>query len=242
MKTDGITRAFVAGATGYVGRNVVGELARRGAAAVAHVRPDSPRLAEFEALFASLGAGIDITPWDDTALAATFRKLRPAVIFSLLGTTRARIQQAADPRRADYEAVDYGLTAMLIRAAKTLETKPRFVYLSAVGVGPTARGAYYEARWKAESELRASGLPHIVARPSFITGPDREEDRAFEKIAAGSLNVAAGLAGAFGFGKVRDRYLSLTGPEIARGLVALALDPATPGGVYETGALRERAR
>jgi nucleoside-diphosphate-sugar epimerase len=258
--------AFVAGATGYVGRHVVRALAARGVATVAHVRPDSPRLAEFRALFAADGAETDATPWDETALAATFRRLCPTMIFGLLGTTRARIKAAADERQVDYEAVDYGLTAMLIRAAKVAQIAPRFVYLSAVGVRSDAapaepqagekaegnvaaslfsasgRSGYYLARWKVETELRASGLPFVVARPSFITGPDREENRPFEHVAAGSLNAVAGLAGALGFRSFRDRYLSLTGAQVAAALVALALEPGVVDGVFEADALRKWAQ
>ena len=40
--------AFVAGATGFTGREVVRLLVERGVPAVAHVRPDSPRLEEWK--------------------------------------------------------------------------------------------------------------------------------------------------------------------------------------------------
>src|SRR5215208_1501420 len=66
-----MTTAFVAGATGYTGREVVRQLVERGVRAVAHVRPDSPRLAEWRERFAELGAEVDATPWEEPAMRAS---------------------------------------------------------------------------------------------------------------------------------------------------------------------------
>jgi nucleoside-diphosphate-sugar epimerase len=106
--------AFVAGATGYVGREVVRVARERDLATVAHVRPDSPRLATWRERFERLGVQVDSTPWDDSAFVATMTRLRPSIIFALLGTTKKRAQ--TDPQ-ATYERVDYGMTATLLRAA-----------------------------------------------------------------------------------------------------------------------------
>jgi uncharacterized protein YbjT (DUF2867 family) len=228
-------RAFVAGATGYTGRAVVRALAARGVSAVAHVRPDSPRLADWRARFAG-AAEVDATPWDAAALAGTLARLRPAVVFALLGTTRARAgrEGIADP----YETVDYGLTRLLLDAALASGARPRFVYLSAVGVGPRARGGYLAVRWRFEQELRASGLPYVIARPSFITGPDREEHRPAERAGAAAADLLLGAAGALGARRLRDRYRSVTADALAAALVRLALDPAATAVVAETEALR----
>ncbi len=60
--------AFVAGATGYTGRELVRVLAESGRKVVAHVRPDSSRLDEWRERFAALGATLDTTPWERTQL------------------------------------------------------------------------------------------------------------------------------------------------------------------------------
>jgi nucleoside-diphosphate-sugar epimerase len=158
--------AFVAGATGYVGRAVVAELSRRagGAAAgrrprgrrdaapVAHVRPDSPRLAEWRATFARMHAAVDATPWDAAAMTAALVRLRPPAVFALLGTTRRRGRGTGDT----YESVDYGLTALLLRAARRAAdatgVAPRFVYLSSVGAD---RGSATPT-WRCAGGWRAS--------------------------------------------------------------------------------------
>ena len=60
--------AFVAGATGYTGREVVRLLSGRGVRTVAHVRPDSPRVEEWRRRFETEGAAVDVTPWDDAEI------------------------------------------------------------------------------------------------------------------------------------------------------------------------------
>jgi len=219
--------AFVAGATGYTGREVVRELLGRGVRAVAHVRPDSSRVDEWRARFEAAGAAVDTTPWADAAMTNTLSALQPTHVFSLLGTTRARRRASASRGKAEsYESIDYGLTALLIRAAVASGSKPRFVYLSSIGVREHSTNPYLVARWRAESLLRASGLPYTIARPSFITGPGRDESRPLERAGAGVANVIAGLARVVGARRFAGSVQSLTGAELATGLVRYAFDPA----------------
>ena len=190
----------------------------------AHVRPDSPLLGEWRARFAAMGATVDATRWDAGALRDTLTRLRPGYVFALLGTTRARAARegTADP----YETVDYGLTRLLLDAVLASPIRPEFVYLSAAGVSATARGSYLRVRWRFEQELRASGLPHLIARPALITGPDREERRLLERGAAALADAALGLAGVLGAARLRERYRSVSGRELGTALARLALDPA----------------
>jgi uncharacterized protein YbjT (DUF2867 family) len=139
-----------------------------------------------------------------------------------------------DPRSQSYEAVDYGLTAILIEALNGAGLSPRFVYLSATGVKETSRSAYYMARVKAEAFLRSSGLPYTIARPSIITGPGRDDKRPLETVSAvvgdGLLSAAALLGGR----KLRARYASTTNVRLAEALVRLALDPAGKNRIFES--------
>lgn len=219
-------RAFVAGATGYTGREVVRALVEQGAHTVAHVRPDSSQLEAWRDRFAALSVEVDTTAWDPEPMAATLRRLAPTHVFSLLGTTRARAKAEGMAARAAYERIDYGLTALLIDAAAEAGSKPRFVYLSAVGVGPRSRNPYVRARWRAEEHLRASGLPWTIARPSFITGSDRDDARPLERIGAAMGDGMLAIAGALGATRLRDRYHSTRNTELARVLVRVALDPS----------------
>ena len=231
--------AFVAGATGYTGREVVRVLVERGVRALAHVRPDSPRLDEWRERFGALGVELDTTPWTREAMAARLAELAPTHVFSLLGTTLKRARQAASEGRIeDYEVVDYGLSKLLIDAVVDTGLRPRFVYLSAAGVSPLARGSYMQIRWRVEETLRDSGLPYTIARPSFITGPDREEARPGERIGAAVANGFLNVATVFGGRRLAERYRSTSSTVLAQALVARALDPAAENTVLESELLR----
>ena len=232
--------AFVAGATGYTGREVVRLLVERGVRTVAHVRPDSTRVEEWRRRFEAEGAAVDVTPWDDADITRQLLALQPTHVFSLLGTTKARRREAAQPTAESYESIDFGLTAMLIRASVASGSRPRFVYLSALGVREHATNPYLVARWRAESMLRASGLPFTIARPSFITGPDRDESRPLERAGASVVDTAAGLMELLGAHRLAGSVHSMTGPELAAGLVRHAFDAAAENATLSTGELRAR--
>ena len=238
--SEGSSKAFVAGATGLTGGAVVRHLCARGLATVAHVRPDSSRLAEQRAALEALGAEVDTTAWDEEAMTESLRRIAPTVVFALLGTTRKRAKHAAaegrDPSAESYEAVDYGLSALLRRAAEACGTRPRFVYLSSMGVSPSTRNPYMHARARIERELREGALPFTVVRPSFISG-DRDESRPGESIGATLSDSALGLLGALGGRRTRDRYRSITGDALGRDLVELALDPKAENRVVEADEL-----
>ncbi len=235
-----MTTAFVAGSTGYTGRALVQALRRQDITTVAHVRPGSRSLAEVATTFLDAGAEVDTTPWEPEALTETLRRVNPDLVFACLGTTRKRMKAA---RRAgteeDYRTVDYGLTAMLVDACLAAGLKPRFVYLSAAGVRDGAQGAYYTARADAEEKVRESGLPYTLARPSFISGDDRAERRPAERIAAKVTDATLGIASAVARrSAIKDKWGSMTGELLARGMVQVALDPAFEDQVAEAAALR----
>lgn len=215
-------------------------LLAHGIRTMAHVRPDSVRLDEWRSRFPALGADVDVTPWSFESMRDRMRASRPALVFALLGTTRARAKAAggASERPDTYDAIDYGLTSLLLRAVAEAGHRPRFVYLSSLGVREGSRNAYIRARWRLESELRASGVSFTIARPSFITGEDREEERPAERMAARATNTVLTVAGAIGATRLRDRYRSMTGEELATALVAAALDPAAENGVLDAADLR----
>lgn len=228
--------AFIAGATGYTGQALVRELRSRGIATVAHVRPDSPDLSRWRERFEPEGAVVDITPWDEEALTATLSRIAPHAVFALLGTTSARMRRSGG--RDSYETVDYGLSAMLLRAVSRGAPNARFVYLSSVGVRASARGGYLRVRWRLEEEVRASGVAWTIARPFFITGPDRRESRPLERIVSPVIDGMLRLIGALGATRIRDRYSSLTASRLARGLADAAFSAEAEGKVLTADQLR----
>lgn len=238
-------RAFVGGATGLTGRFVVQALRARGIATAAHVRPDSPRLSEWRTRFTALGAEVDTTPWEPSVMRAMFAQRMPTLVFGLLGTTRARgariARDGGDATRESYDAVDVALTEQLLSASAAIEPKPRFVYLSSIGAGTGARGAYLEARTRVEERLARSGVPYTIARPSFIVG-DRDDARPAETFGAPIANALLGAIGMLGARRTADRYRSIRGDDLARSLVVAALDPASRDRILEAEALQALAR
>ena len=239
-----MSTAFIAGATGYTGRHVTERLAREGVRTVAHVRPDSPALGSWTARFAAAGAEVDATAWGDDDMARTMARLRPDFVFALLGPTRARAarDERATGKAAGYEAVDYGLTALLLRAAVAAGIRPRFVYLSSIGARATSRNAYLAVRGRFEDELRASAMPYLIVQPSFISGSDRDEHRLTERVASIVTDAMLEVAARLGAGLFRDRWGTLTGDALAAGMVRLALGAPDGRAIADAADIRRAAR
>jgi uncharacterized protein YbjT (DUF2867 family) len=221
--------ALVFGATGYTGNAVVKHWSAIGNA-VAHVRPDSRHLAKHVANFQQCGAKVEQVPWEEGAIFDLVERVAPSVVFSLLGTTRARAKtELSDSDKADpYAAVDERLTLQVLRAVVAKAPTALFVYLSALGVSETSQNSYLLARYRVEKELADSGLRCIVARPAFITGTDRAEFRMGERavaVAADGILGALARTGVHGLKNLRNKFASLTGDELARALVSLARKP-----------------
>jgi uncharacterized protein YbjT (DUF2867 family) len=211
-----LSGAFVLGATGFVGREVVRQLAVRATPVVAHVRPKSA--AEWAPKLEALGATVDRSEWAAAALSAAIDAAGAQQLYILIGTTRSSAK--AESVDGDiYEKIDYGLTRIAVDAAIGSKTKPRLVYLSGLGADANARGAYMKARGKAEDAVRGSGLTWVIARPAIITG-ERDESRPGER--AGAI-VGDGLLAVAGlFSKnLRDKWRSTTPDVLASALIRI---------------------
>ena len=215
--------AFVLGATGFVGREVVRQLTVRATPVTAHVRPDSKQLDEWRARFTELGAAIDTSAWDAAELAQALDRTKASQLYILIGTTRSRGKSEAIDGDI-YERIDYGLTRLAVDAAITSVAKPRLVYLSGIGADASARGAYMRARGKAEDAVRGAGVPWVIARPAIITG-DRDDSRAGERTAAIVGDGLLAVAGAFGAKRLKARYKSTTPDVLASALIRIGEAP-----------------
>jgi uncharacterized protein YbjT (DUF2867 family) len=217
--------AWVAGATGFVGRAVVPALVAHGARTIAHVRPDSSALDAWRARFTADGAEVDTTAWDAAAIGARLAAAGVTHVFCLIGTTRKKAR--GEKIEGDiYQAIDVGLTRTLVEASKTIKggVAPRFVYLSSVGASESASSAYLKARGQAERLVIDSGLPYRIARPSIISGPGRDEVRPGERAAGVIGDGLLAVAGVLGGRRLRDRYRSTTPEILAAALVRLGFE------------------
>jgi NADH dehydrogenase len=73
----------------------------------------------------------------------------------------------------DFERVMIGGTRNLLDAAKEAGVR-RLVLMSALGTSAETKDLvpYYGAKWEMEQATKASGLEHVIFRPSFVFGRD----------------------------------------------------------------------
>ncbi len=72
--------------------------------------------------------------------------------------------------RNTFEAVHHIGTRNVVEAARRTGIR-RFVHMSALGVGADGVAAYQTSKWRGEEEVRRSGIPYCILRPSLIFGP-----------------------------------------------------------------------
>jgi len=87
-------------------------------------------------------------------------------------------------RTEEFQRVMIDGTRNLIAAAREAGVR-RFVHMSALGTTAETKDLvpYYGAKWQMEQDVKASGIPYVVFRPSFIFGKDGGILPTFTKLA-----------------------------------------------------------
>ena len=159
----------VAGGTGEVGRRLLARLAGRPEVEVAALvrRPGLPVRA----------LNLRELPFDFEEEAAYGRLFAEPcdLLLIALGTTRTRAGSDAAFLR-----VDRDIPLRLIRALAQAQPQARVGLVSSVGAD-RPQGLYLRAKAEVEAALVASGLAHVIARPSFLVS-DRAEFRLGETL------------------------------------------------------------
>ena len=154
---------LVTGGTGFVGREVVGELLALGYPVrllVRHPERGNP--------FAH-HARVECIQGD---------ALRPGTLPAAMAGVQAVIHLIgiiAETSRMTFEQAHTEATRNVLAAAKQAGVT-RWVQMSALGTRPAARSRYHLTKWEAEELVRQSGLDWTIFRPSLIYGHD-EHDR-----------------------------------------------------------------
>ena len=204
----------VTGATGFVGRHIATELARRGHSVRALVR--SPRQARtLETL------GVEVVPGDlaDAAALTTLTRGANAVVH-LVGII-------VEAGRATFHAVHVEGTGRMVEAARSAGVG-RFVYMSAVSARDEPDATpYHRTKWQAEELVRTSGLSHAVFRPSIISGPESPPIRTLARLHRWSPVVPV-----FGDGHFPTQPVWVE--DVARAF-ALAVEQPALAGAFELG-------
>jgi uncharacterized protein YbjT (DUF2867 family) len=208
-----VVKAWVAGATGLVGRALVAELCERPRVerVTALVRRAEgparhPRLEERVVAFDRLEAEL-------AGLGATH-------VFCCLGTTIAKAGSEAAFRRVDYEyPLSLGRAALAGGARK-------FLVVTALGADAKSRIFYNRVKGEIEQALGALGLPELhIFRPSLLVG-HREERRTGERLAVALTKPL----GALMLGPLK-KYRPIDASTVARAMANVALDEHHAGAV-----------
>ena len=150
---------LVTGGTGFVGGHVVHELRGRDLPVRCLVRDpgQATKLA---------GWGCELAEGDVTDAGS----LRRAVAGVDMIVHLVAIRQGP---REQFQRIMVDGTRDLLSAARDAGVG-RFVHMSALGTSEETRELvpYYWAKWENEQQVRSSGVPFVIFRPSFVFGPD----------------------------------------------------------------------
>jgi NADH dehydrogenase len=148
---------FLTGGTGFVGRNMVKRLLGEGHIVRALVR--DPQNAE-----GSPRTGVELVAGDVVSGAGLGEGLRGCdAAVHLVGII-------VEKGKNTFEAVHHVGTRNVVQAAKQAGVR-RFIQMSALGARADGPAAYQVTKWRGEEEVRQSGIPYCILRPSLIFGP-----------------------------------------------------------------------
>jgi uncharacterized protein YbjT (DUF2867 family) len=148
-------RVLLTGASGFVGSHILPRLLADGHDVVALVR-DPHALANRERVSAVRGDVVTGAGLDEAMRGCD-------AVIHLVGI----IMEIGD---ATFEHVHYQGTRNVVAAAKRAGVK-RFVQMSALGARASGVSGYQTTKWRAEEEVRNSGMEYVILRPSLIFGP-----------------------------------------------------------------------
>jgi uncharacterized protein YbjT (DUF2867 family)/ligand-binding SRPBCC domain-containing protein len=209
----------VAGGTGFVGGAIAAELRRRGHRVVVlshrgeEARGPLPDDVELRRVDVGTGEGLP------DALAG---------LGALVIALAFRNSPIEAPRRDQtFMAVDAAGTERLAAAAIGAGVG-HVVYISGAGAAPDAPRHWFRAKWRAETAVRASGIPFTIIRPTWIYGPRDVSLNRFLGFARLLQAVPMTNLG-------RQQLAPVFIDDVARLAADSLVDPAASGQVFELG-------
>ncbi len=158
---------FVTGGTGFMGRQLVAELLRRGHCVRALVRPGSEKKLPLAPGAPGEAAGCEVVagnPLEKESFAAQVAEADTFV--QLVG-----VGHPNPSKREQFRAIDYRAGRAGVEAATAAGVR-HFVYVSVAQPAPIMR-AYIEVRAAVEELIRQSGMNATILRPWYVLGPGR---------------------------------------------------------------------
>lgn len=221
MKTHPQRRiAYVAGATGMVGRELIKILSRNGSweNVVALVRreipePEGPVIVKVVD-FGDPGDGIFEEEGGD--------------LFCALGTTRKKAGSKDNFRKVD---MNYVLNLAEKAREKHIE---KVLVISSMGADPGSLFFYNRVKGEMEAALRELGLPHLfIFRPSLLLG-DRMEKRTGERMAQAAFKVLKPL-----FIGPLKKYRGIEAAQVAKAMVKTAIHSSEALKIFESDEIQD---
>lgn len=165
---------LVAGGTGFVGAAIVRELVRRGKRVVVLSRDPTAARNRFPGSDIEFRRG-DVT--DPATLDESF-----AGVEAVIGCQQFPNSPIENPGKGyTFDNVDARGTENLVAAAKAAGVD-RYIYLSGVGAAPEGRH-WFQAKWRAETAVKESGMTYTILRPSWVYGPEDNALNRFVRMA-----------------------------------------------------------
>jgi len=159
---------LVTGGTGFVGRSIVRKLVEDGhtVRVLEHTPGASAELPSQDAVQGSM------TDAESLRRAVEGQDVVVHLVAILTG------------KPEEFRSVMEQGTRDLLAAARDAGVQ-RFVLMSALGTTEETKDLvpYYGAKWQMEQDVKASGLEHVIFRPSFVFGPEGGSLGQFKKIA-----------------------------------------------------------
>lgn len=159
---------LVTGGTGFVGRNIVRLLVKKGQRLRCLVRESSPR---------NVLDGLDVEFCTGNILVpGTLKEALQDIdtVIHLVGIIK-------EIRGATFERIHTEGTKNVLEAARNAEIK-KYIHMSALGTRPWGISRYHKTKWQAEEAVRNSGLKYVILRPPIICGADDEFVNMFAKM------------------------------------------------------------
>jgi uncharacterized protein YbjT (DUF2867 family) len=158
-------KVFLTGATGFVGRHMLERLLAEGHAVRAAVRGLPGQNSRLVAHTQHLGRKDDFQWVHGDIVEGTRLDEGMQGCDAVIHLVGIIVEKGTNT----FERVHHLGTRNVVEAAKRAGIK-RFVQMSALGVRANGVAPYQTTKWKGEEEVRQSGIPFCILRPSLIFG------------------------------------------------------------------------
>lgn len=217
--------AVVFGGSGFIGRNVVRELAKRGWRIRAAVR--RPHHAQFLRPMGAVGQ-VQLFQANVRDRPSVERAVKGAdAVINLVGILHQEGAQSFARVQAE------GAAAIAGSAAR--EGVKTFVHVSAIGADAESRSLYARTKGEAENAVRAAVPTATILRPSVVFGP---EDQFFNKFATLLSMAPPFLPLPLLFGGGATKFQPVYVDDVADAVSSALETPEAAGRVYELGGPR----